>query len=399
MSSVVSPAEIPGSDSSTTGPSRTDTASVAGSSARAVSSVRTWAIESPPLRAHGRRRGITQTALPYFVSGPENRLASLACAGDVDVFSLGNPVLVIGPSGSGKTTVMLHLANRALIASRSTSIDQPSIDGEVLYISAVDFAKDYAESVAAEDVSSLADRLDRALVLVVDDVHSIADKPSAQAELARRIEHRCDRGKAVLVSFRHMPQETRGISTALASRCSPGLTIPLSVPGPLIRQQLLSELAATRDIELTSDQLKLLDAKLETGITVPGMAASINQLDLWCRMNESGIDAQAIESSAKHSRQSRDLSLQAITQAVGRHFKIRVTDLRSSTRRKQIMRARSLAMWLARQCTSMSLQQIGDYFGGRDHTTVMHAVRQIDSLMDADAVIRRAANELREKLR
>ena len=95
---------------------------------------------------------------------------------------------------------------------------------------------------------------------------------------------------------------------------------------------------------------------------------------------------------------TEEVSIAAITAAVAKYFRIKVSDLRSSSRKQSLVRARSLAMSLARRLTSKSMHQIGDYFGGRDHTTVLHAIRKTESLLQEDADLRRAADEVTEKL-
>ena len=356
-------------------------------------SVESFPLERPSTSMRRRGPQYVPASLPYFVAGEENRLAALVCRGEIEVFAMGNPILLIGPVGCGKTAIATHLA--ALAVSQISRHGEP---GRVVFYSASDFGRAYSEAISADDLKPLSEELDRADVLVIDDLHLMADKTAAQEELAIRIETRFDAGLPTILTSKRMPSEVRGIRSRLASRTAPGLTIPIELPQSASRRQLLTELAMHFGLELDENLVAILDAGLESSIAVRAMEATMKQISLWCRMNESGVTIEAVQQAINGSRQSRDLSMAQITNAVSKYFRLRSSDLRSDSRKQNLVRARSLAMWLARQLTSLSMHQIGEYFGGRDHTTVLHAIRKTASNVETDPVMRRAADELTEKL-
>ena len=365
--------------------------------------VESFPLERPTLQRRRRGSALDVGSLPYFIAGDENRLASLVCRGEVNVFEIGNPVLLTGPVGAGKTSIALHLATQAAINHSAVQCSAGensagAIPAKVVYYSAVDFARSYAEAIAADDLKPLSDELDDAAVLVVDDLHLIAGKTAAQEELALRIETRFDGGKSTILTCKRNPSEVRGICSRLASRAAPGLMIPIALPKSSSRKQLLGELALHMGLEIESGLISILDAGLESAIPVRAMEAAMKQVQLWCRMNESDVSLAAVQAAINGSRQVRDVSVATITNAVARYFSLKSSDLRSSSRKQNLVRARSLAMWLARQLTDTSMNQIGEHFGGRDHTTVLHAVRKTTELVETDTAIRRAAAELTEKL-
>ena len=331
-------------------------------------------------------------ALPFFVSGSENRLVRFLARSNSPLFEFGNPLLLIGPSGSGKTAIALHVA-----AKEATATQIEDAPAKVLFYTAVDYARQYAEVVAADDLQPLRNQLDEAPILVLDDLHLIHDKSAAQDELATRIETRTCKGKATIVTCSRLPSEIRGIRPLLASRVLPGLTVPISVPNAETRAVLLREIALHLGLEISSELLDMLDHGLDDHLPVRSLEAALKQVSLWCRMNESEPTIEAVQAAIDTVGLTAETTLPKITAAVAKRFRIRLSELRSSSRKQSLVRARSLAMLLCRRLTSKSMHQIGDYFGGRDHTTVLHALRKTEALLEDDAELRRAADELTEK--
>ncbi|TWU57871.1 helix-turn-helix domain-containing protein [Rubripirellula reticaptiva] len=355
--------------------------------------VTSFPLERPAVRARRRDTRITSGSLPYFIAGEENRLVTFVSTSETSVFEFGNPILLIGPSGAGKTAIAMHLAARQ-------AVDQ-SIDGEpvkVIHFPAIDFARQYAEAVAADDLPPLRTEINEAPILVIDDLHLIADKSAAQDELAMRIETRTAMGLATILTCRRLPSEVRGLRPLLVSRVLPGLTIPIELPTGASRLQLLRELALHFGLEIESGLLEVLHDGLSDNLPARSLEAALKQVSLWCRMHESDPTMEAIQSAIDRLGNVKEVSLSSITNAVARYFKMKASELRSSSRKQNLVRARSLAMLLARQMTGKSMHQIGDHFGGRDHTTVLHAIRKTQSLLENDSDLRRAADEVTEKL-
>ncbi|WP_436717488.1 DnaA/Hda family protein [Roseiconus lacunae] len=330
--------------------------------------------------------------LPVFVAGEENRLAAFVCQSEVSVWSAG-PMLLIGPEGAGKTTLALHLAARG--AAEAARADDPTA---VKFVSAVDFARDYAEAVAADDLPPLRDALDRANVLVIDDLHQIAGKTAAQDELTIRIDQRIENGLPTILTSRRLPTETRSIRPQLASRSVLGLTIPIAYPRGNSRLAILREYSIARGVEISDEHLGLLEAGLRPDVSARCLDGAIRQVDLHCRMTQTRVDVAAIQSAINAAGAQNDLDLGKITRTVAKIWGHRTRDLRSGSRKQSVVRARSLAMLLARRLTPCSLDKIGEYFGGRDHSTVLHAIRKTETLLESDADLSRILHEAKEKL-
>jgi chromosomal replication initiator protein len=348
--------------------------------------------------------------LPYFLAGDENRLAAFVSIADDAALDIGNPLLLIGPSGAGKSALALHLAARlsraqTVHASRSPANSEALLDvaaadepAAVLYLTAVDFARAYADGVAADDLQPLRDEIHRAPVLVIDDLHLIRDKPPAQDELALRIDARTERNQPTILTCRRLPSEVRGIRPLLASRAVPGLTIPVAIAAGDARLQIVRELAVHHQLDLREELIQLLHQRIDSRLPARSLESAIKQIGLWCRMHDASPSIEAAEFAIEAVGKTEEISLAEITAAVAKYFRLKRTELRSSSRKQTLVRARSLAMLLGRRLTSLSMHQIGDYFGGRDHTTVLHAVRKTESLLEQETELRRAAEEIQEKL-
>jgi chromosomal replication initiator protein len=358
--------------------------------------IETFPLERPLLRQRSRdaklARSRAAASLPFFICGQENRLAAFVCQSEQS-FAVAQPVLMIGPSGSGKTTLALHIAAK-LAASMSFGGDATAVK----YLPANDFAREYAEAVDADDLPPLRESIDDVAILVLDDLQLIASKTAAQDELSIRIEKRIAAGKPTIIACKRLPSETRGIRPQLASRCVIGLTVPIGYPLDESRITILRELAILRGVEISDDMVRLLNAGLRPDVSVRVLDAAIKQVDLFCRMNQKQADVPAIQSAINSAGQRNEIDLGKITRVVARIWGHRTKDLRSESRKQSVVRARSLAMLLARQFTPHSLDKIGDYFGGRDHSTVLHAIRKTETLLQRDDDLSRMMLEVTEKL-
>lgn len=344
-----------------------------------------------PLNASPRRHvGVERPLLPHFFAGPENRLAAFVCGSSQGLADRGNPLLLTGPSGCGKSALAATLA-----ANETERISSP----KVLHFKAIDFARRYAEAVDGDDLDHFRGPVSEADVLWIDDVHLIADKGPAQEELAARLADRFERSRVTILTCRRLPTEIRGFRPLLASRMLPGLTIQVSPPSGEARRELLAALADDADLEIDDELLDLLAAGLPAGLPAPRLSGAISQLRLWCRNAERCPTVEAIQSAIDAASSGHAPTIPTIAGAVARRFKLKTADLKGPTRRQQVVRARALAMFLGRKLTDRSLQQIGDYFGGRDHTTVLHACRKTESLLGTSPDLSRAADEVTETLR
>lgn len=358
----------------------------------------TFPLERPRIKRRRRRREpvLADTSLPYFLCGTENQLLAYAATADISVLRIGNPVVILGPTGVGKTAVAMHLAARAGIElGVQWDADEPA---ETVYLPASDFSRDYAEAIEVDDLASLQSRLTDAPILIIDDIEGVAGKIFCQQELGRRIEQRAAAGKMTFITTRRLPDQIDDMHGALTSRVMAGLTIPLAYPSDQTCTQLISEFAIAMDISLEPAWIHHLQQSLPPQTTSRVIESLLRSIELHRRTEQRDVDFAMIQSVLDGVPLRKVISMEKIIRVTARHFSIPTATLRGPSRQKTAVKIRSLAMWLCRKLTDTSTHKIGDQFGGRDHTTVMHALAKMDAAMPDDVELRLAVAKIEDRL-
>jgi chromosomal replication initiator protein len=343
-----------------------------------------------PLESAAQEGGAV--AARHFLAGPENHLVEVAVRavveGEADGF---NPLVFYGPSGTGKS----HLAHGLAAAWKARDRRL-----RVVCTTAVDFARELADAIETQAVDEFRAKHRGAAFLVVEDLGMLATRKSgklnAQEELIHTLDTLVAEGRWVVVTASVPPAALPGILPALQSRLTAGLLVPLAPPAAEARLAILEQLAMLRDIALPQPVARVLADGLVG--TAPELAGSLLQLAAPTEFQDDAFDLEAARRYvAKRSRKHRP-SLHEIALATARHFSLRLADLRSPVRRRALVVARGVAVYLARQLTEDSLQEIGGYFGGRDHSTVMHSCRKTEELICCDPTVREAVDRLKTAL-
>jgi len=331
--------------------------------------------------------------LPCFVVGEENRLIEAAVHAVLEnprpqsSPPCGNPLVFYGPPGTGKS----HLARGLydVLAGRRRS-------RAVVYSTAVDFARDLADAIQAQAVGAFRRRYRQAYLLVMEDVGHLADKEAAQQELVCTLDSIRELGNRVVLTARAAPALLPKLLPALRSRLMAGLGVPLVPPGANARLAILRQLAKLREIDLPGSSARLLAEGLS--MTVPQLLGALIELQQRARVDGGLIDLPMAQRYLAERNKPGGVPLQEIAAMTARTFSLRAPLLRGPSRRRSVVTARGVAMYLARQLTSNSLRQIGHYFGGRDHTTVRHACQRTEDLLQVDPDVRASVQRLRSRL-
>jgi len=203
-------------------------------------------------------------------------------------------------------------------------------------------------------------------------------------------------GNRVILTAGVPPEQLSQLHPRLLSRLVAGLSVPLVPPGIEARSELIGRLAELRGIALPAATAGMLAEGL--AVTAGELSGALLQLRMMAELEKIPIDAELVRRYLAQRQGTPAPPLQRIAQVTARYFGLRVHELKGPSRRQGVVTARGVAMYLARLVSRQSLDQIGQYFGGRDHTTVMHACRKTGTLLRSQAEIHKAVAELKEQL-
>jgi chromosomal replication initiator protein len=331
--------------------------------------------------------GSRYTALDRFVTGPENRLTGVVAESVSQGRCDYNPLVLTGPPASGKS----HLA-RGLMAAWSAK--HPC--GAALYTTAAEFSQQFARAVHDGEVSLLRSSYRTSKFMVVEDLSALAGKVTTQQELLHTLDALLDGGAQIITTCREPLSRMTSLMSGLRGRLAAGLEVSLALPELAARTVLVEELAGARGVPITKTAARSL-AEAIPG-SVPELLGSLTLLEASRVDANEPISPMDVECYLLRSQPRAALGLQNLAQLTARHFGIKVSDLKSPSRLRSVVLARGVAMYLGRQSTDKTLVEIGLFFGGRDHSTVLHGCRQIERLLHCDAQTRQAVEALQAQL-
>lgn len=322
-----------------------------------------------------------------FVVGPSNELAH-AVAKQISGESTPsyNPIVIHGQNGMGKT----HL----LYAVKQAVEDKFS-GRRVHFLSSEEFVNNFVRSVrnsGRDAIETFKSSLRDVDVLIIDDAHFIADKPSSQEELLHTLVSLVDAGRQILLASDRHPDKIDKASDRLKSYLSSGLVCKIGSADYELRLRILDRLIDRRaengqsKLSIPKNARDLLAAKMNA--TPRDLEGAFNQVIAQAEFLGTPITLESVQDTLSDSRYTtgQRLTVDKIQRATADEFTITLDDMTSARRSRNIARPRQVAMYLCKKLTKRSLPDIGRRFGGRDHTTVMHAVKRIDSLRADDPV-------------
>ena len=301
-----------------------------------------------------------------------------------------SPLFLHSGTGQGKTHLM-HAIGTAYLAAVP--------EARVLLMSAERFMFDFVSALRNRDTHSFKTRLRSADLLLVDDLQFIAGKDSTQEEFFHTMNEVMGAGKRLVISADRCPQGLDGVEARITSRLSCGLVADIKTPDLALRRAVLDrKLVDMPGVSVPADVLDLLAARITANIR--DLEGALNRVVAYAQLTESAIDLDfAVATLGDVLRGAeRRVTIDEIQKAVSAHFELKPVDLVSARRAVVVARPRQIAMYLAKRLTTRSLPEIGRKFGGRDHSTVIHAVRRIEELRDKDREIDTAVRVLLREL-
>lgn len=332
-----------------------------------------------------------QLTFESYVTGKANQLAhaaALQVAGNLGASY--NPLFVYGGVGLGKTHLLQAIGN--LVAEENPQAN-------ICYIHATNYVSAVVKAFQTKTFDEFKQFYNSLDLLLIDDIQFIADKPGTQQEFFYTLNSLIDANKQVVISCDTFPKEINGIEPRLTSRFTCGLTVAIEPPGLEMRVAILLQKAAKSKTPIGEDVAFFIAKHVRSNIRE--LEGALNRIEAYARFHKRNISVDLAKEALRDllSSQNKQVSIENIQKTVADFYRLKVVDLLSKKRTRAIARPRQIAMSLARELTQLSLPEIGNAFGGRDHTTVLHACKTVDNLRNTDQLIEKEFNLLHQTLR
>ncbi|WP_158805984.1 MULTISPECIES: chromosomal replication initiator protein DnaA [unclassified Acidisoma] len=330
-----------------------------------------------------------------FVVGKPNEFA-FACAGRVadKPASQGfNPLFLYGGVGLGKTHLMHAIAWKLQGLRR-----QDAAPVSVAYMSAEKFMYKFIAAIRNQSTIEFKDQLRSVDVLMIDDLQFLIGKDNTQEEFFHTFNALVDAGKQIVVSADKSPSDLSGLEDRLRTRLGCGMVADLHATTFELRISILEAKASRASVAVPPRVLEFLAHKITSNVRE--LEGALNRLVAHAALFGRPITLETTQEVLHDILRAHDrrVTIEEIQRRVAEHYNIRLTDMSSARRARNVARPRQVAMFLAKQLTSRSLPEIGRKFGNRDHTTVMHAVSRVSGLMEGDAAFAEDVELLRRML-
>lgn len=325
-----------------------------------------------------------------FVEGKSNRIARAAAQKVTDTPGVAyNPLLIYGGTGLGKTHLM-HSVGNALIAGGQKK--------RVVYIPAERFVNDMVAAVRHNTMDAFKAFYRSADALLIDDIHFFAGKERTQEEFFHTFNSLLEGKQQIILTCDRLPAELDQLDARLQNRFLWGLSVAVDPPELETRVAILMSKAEALEADLPEDVAFYIATRIRSNVRE--LEGALNRLVHTAHFTGDDIDIDFTRQALRDilNVHERSVTIETIQRTVTEYFGIRLADLSSKSRRRTIARPRQIAMALAKELTEKSLPEIGDAFGGRDHTTVLHACRTIAAKRDEEPQIRDDYNALHRTL-
>jgi chromosomal replication initiator protein len=325
-----------------------------------------------------------------FVTGPCNRLphaASIAVAEQPG--KAYNPLFIHGGVGLGKTHLLQAVSQRVL--ERADHL-------RILYLSCDAFINQFITAVETGEMNQFRHRYRDVDILIIDDIHFLAGRDRTQEEFFHTFNTLYQGHKQIILSADCPPSEIPELEERLVSRFNWGLVARIEKPCYETRVAILQKKARMRGLTMPDDVVCYIGGKIETNTRE--LEGAITKIQGMAMLQEGRIDLELAKAALGETAgaDQRRVTIQNILDVVTKYYNVRLSDLQSKKRHKSIAFPRQVCMYLARGHTRYSLEEIGGYFGGRDHTTVLHAVRTVGNHMKVNPEVAEQLNRLEGQL-
>lgn len=357
-------------------------------SAKSVNPEKTTSEEFEPAQTSPFGTNILNTAFTFdnHIEGKSNQIARAATKQVSENPGISyNPLFIYGGVGLGKTHLM-HAAGNL--------VKQNKPNATVAYVHSERFVSDMVKSIGNNAMDKFKSYYRSLDALLIDDIQFFAGKNQSQEEFFHTFNTLLESNSQIILTSDKFPKEINNLQERLISRFESGLTVRIDPPELETRVAILKNKANKSKINLNDDVAFFVAKKIRSNVRE--LEGALHRLVASSRFSHREIDLDLAKDTLQDLTmfQERKISIENIQKTVADFYSIRVADLKSKRRTRQIARPRQTAMALAKELTSLSLPDIGDAFGGRDHTTVIHACKKVDELIKTDSKINEDYNSL-----
>ncbi|UQS82938.1 chromosomal replication initiator protein DnaA [Bombilactobacillus folatiphilus] len=326
-----------------------------------------------------------------FVTGSGNQMAhAAALVVSEEPGTMYNPLFIYGGVGLGKTHLMQAIGHRMLDRDPQANVK---------YISSESFANDFINSIQNRTQEEFRNEYRTVDLLLVDDIQFFADKEGTQEEFFHTFNTLYNTKKQIVLTSDRLPNEIPKLQERLVSRFKWGLSVDITAPDLETRTAILRKKAIAENLEIPDDALSYIASQIDSNVRE--LEGALVRVQAYSTMNNEDINislaAEALK-DLKDSQHQAGLTISKIQTQVAKYYKLTVDDLKGKRRNKSIVVPRQIAMYLSRELTDSSLPKIGQEFGGKDHTTVLHSCEKIAKLLESDLNIQHDLTNLKASL-
>jgi chromosomal replication initiator protein len=324
-----------------------------------------------------------------YVEGKSNQIARAASlhVAEAPGTSGYNPLFLYGGTGLGKTHLMLAVGNK---------IKQDNPNARVIYLSSERFVQDMITALRNNAIDQFKTHYRSADALLIDDIQFFAKKERSQEEFFYTFNSLLEGQRQIILTCDRFPKEVENLDERLQSRLGWGLTVAIQPPELETRVAILIKKAQQSMVELPDDVAFFIAKRIKSNVR--DLEGALQRVLAYTRFTNQPLSIDMVQEALKDllALHQKLVTLESIQKTVAEYYKVRVSELLSKKRTRSIARPRQVAMALAKELTNHSLPEIGEAFGGRDHTTVLHACRKVAELVETD---NRIAEDYRNLLR
>ena len=326
-----------------------------------------------------------------FITGDSNRFARAAALAAADTPGEAyNPLFIYGGVGLGKTHLMQAIGNY---------LHQADPSKRIMYMTSETFMNEMINAIQQKKTYELRAKLRMVDLLMVDDIQFIAGREATQQEFFNTFNELYNDNKQIVLTSDKPPKDIQRLEERLCSRFEWGLVVDIQAPDRETREAILRDKVQQEEIEVPEEVLRLIAEKVQSNVRE--LEGCLTRLTAYSNMTGQPISLELCEVALKEifdQKQPKKVTAEMIMQAVSEYYSVTLSELIGPTRKREITVPRQVAIYLTREMTGMSLPQIGEVFGGRDHTTIMHSCKVMENAINRDSSMKNLVNTIKNRV-